>query len=398
MSRNRPWNVASMSATCSGRCSSTLAPKEKWVPLALEQDGLQVGRPGGAGGRPRAARPPSARRGCWPSGASRNTCQRARPPATGRARPRPGSDRSSVLLPTVQLQLDVRAADESAASGRTRARDVVATHHRADLRRRRTPGSVAWPRRGARSRNRARRSPPRSADGEHPAARLGAELDGPDLAEQVAREPVLRFDAEAERPIAAPGAKVLVEDRAASTRAWTRPCGGRRCARPPRGRLDVTTRHGWPSRGGVVRPLIGLRPCAFASTSFVSSSPQMAPSARRRPQQQEVGLAARAAALVEGAEAGAALGHHVQPEPGAVRLAVLVPVGELVLAHALDRLREAAGHRRGERGDEPVDRRRRAGRGRPAALQQSPSPASRVVARLHLAVDDAGPCRRSSGR
>src|SRR5512146_1381292 len=61
-------------------------------------------------------------------------------------------------------------------------------------------------------------------------------------------------------------------------------------------------------------------------------------------QEQEVGLAAGLAAVVEGAEARASLGHHVEAEPGAVRLLVAVPVLELVLAHALDGLGEASGH------------------------------------------------------
>ncbi len=59
----------------------------------------------------------------------------------------------------------------------------------------------------------------------------------------------------------------------------------------------------------------------------------------RSPQRDEVDLAAGlAGAFVEGAEAGARFGHHVEREPGARVLLVAVPGIELGLAQLLDRL------------------------------------------------------------
>src|ERR1022692_4089069 len=62
------------------------------------------------------------------------------------------------------------------------------------------------------------------------------------------------------------------------------------------------------------------------------------------PQQHEIHLTLLLAAVMEGAETGARLGHHVQRQPGAIALAVAVPVFQLVFAQALNGLDEAIGH------------------------------------------------------
>src|ERR1039458_2262674 len=49
--------------------------------------------------------------------------------------------------------------------------------------------------------------------------------------------------------------------------------------------------------------------------------------------------------VMKRAEAGVGFRHHVQREPSAVALAVLVPIHEFVLAETLNRLYEAVGHR-----------------------------------------------------
>src|ERR1019366_4400274 len=62
------------------------------------------------------------------------------------------------------------------------------------------------------------------------------------------------------------------------------------------------------------------------------------------PQQHEIHLTLLLAAVMEGAEAGARLSHHVQRQPRAIGLAVAVPVFQLVFAQALNGLDEAIGH------------------------------------------------------
>src|ERR1019366_9378442 len=62
------------------------------------------------------------------------------------------------------------------------------------------------------------------------------------------------------------------------------------------------------------------------------------------PQQHEIHLTLLLAAVMEGAETRARLGHHVQRQPGAIALAVAVPVFQLVFAQALNGLDEAIGH------------------------------------------------------
>ena len=47
---------------------------------------------------------------------------------------------------------------------------------------------------------------------------------------------------------------------------------------------------------------------------------------------------------MERTEPGASLGHHVQTEPGAIGFPILIPVFEFVFTHALDSLRQTAGH------------------------------------------------------
>ena len=102
----------------------------------------------------------------------------------------------------------------------------------------------------------------------------------------------------------------------------------------------------------------------------------------------EIDFAALLRPVVERPEPRIRLGHHVEREPGAVAFAVAVPVLELVLAHALDRLRQAVGHRveqfRGEVVDGGIEQ-REIDR---AALHQG----LRFIARraaLRLAHDDA---------
>src|ERR1022692_891604 len=62
------------------------------------------------------------------------------------------------------------------------------------------------------------------------------------------------------------------------------------------------------------------------------------------PQKHEIDLTLLLAAVMEGAEPGARLGHHVQRKPGAIGLAVAVPVFQLVFAQALNGLDEAIRH------------------------------------------------------
>src|SRR5947209_8447150 len=73
-------------------------------------------------------------------------------------------------------------------------------------------------------------------------------------------------------------------------------------------------------------------------------------------QEHEVDLAIRLLAEVEGREPRRRLGGHVERQPGAVGLAVLVPVLELLLAQALQRLARAVRERVRQAGGGPVHR------------------------------------------
>ena len=106
------------------------------------------------------------------------------------------------------------------------------------------------------------------------------------------------------------------------------------------------------------------------------------------PQQHEVDLAVVLGPFVEGGEAGARLGHHVQRQPGARVFLVAVPRLELRLAQFLQRLGGAVGEGEQDLGGEFLDLRVEHRQVHRAARQQRLAFLNRLAG-LRLAVDEA---------
>ena len=181
------------------------------------------------------------------------------------------------------------------------------------------------------------------ADGEDPAARLRAEFEGADFGEQITREAPRRFGGEADA--LAPGRRREELARTAGpVRALSAGrCEARRCARPRRDRSRRERPDARLPRAGSPQAFIARAP----SPGSLRSAPPPTPRPRRA-------AAAAAGSRPRGTPCSPSWNARkparpsvimLSAEPGAVALLVAIPVLELVLAHALDGLRQAAGHR-----------------------------------------------------